>query len=561
MSDPARSTVRTALHERVAACWPEVVTRLGERREAFLETASVQAVKRGLVEAGDTARYLNLCFAFGPAFEEKPQNEWALGLLLDERLAPWVRLHQLVLRAAQELQRRGGSATNLLRADAELIDVLDVQRSAADSDAEPLARVACDLEALELRLIDIDWRREYRRVDGDWQYLPASAIPPALRIDAQGSAPDRLCVLSQAAGDGPAARLQLRQLVVGGCNADRHPGVRWLGGHGLQAWQGHAAKNVSWAVPSLPLPPRSDGLVGSLFEETPPDIGRVEVLNCGTRDQGVPLGSQRLQVWAYPAQQWLFEVRRGAAIDLQWPVPDNPPAPSTQRTRLRLERDGVAVDGKGWVHGFEEALPIAVRAGMDKLFAAWGKTASGPTMHLEGSLLSGTAALTWGWREGPGGLAGPPLMRLLAAIDLASDLTLRLEGEVQLGSTRTSVRLASVGGTTLRFDAAREQIQPPLLETLLPAVLRWRQPLVIDYDPLAIADGSLWCEAGPCSGALTGEAGLRPCLSGGSGWQWYLRLAIEPVLAAVTVQDPVLGKTARTLALLPALQLVDWSLG
>ena len=88
-----------------------------------------------------------------------------------------------------------------------------------------------------------------------------------------------------------------------------------------------------------------------------------------------------------------------------------------------------------------------------------------------------------------------------------------------------------------------------------------RLPFAVEHDPVAGAEAVVCSRLGPCSGALVGEAGLRPRLSGGSGWQWYVRLAVEPVLAPVVLHDPLLGQTHCTLALLPAMPLLDWSLG
>ena len=146
--------------------WLELRGKLGERHDAFFEAVARQAAKRRLAGDAAIARYAHLCCAFGPAFEERPENEWALAILADERLAEWLRLHQLVQRAARELKRRGGDADALQRADAALLDALDDERHAADADAEPLARVACDLDALELRVLDGEWRHEYRKLDG-----------------------------------------------------------------------------------------------------------------------------------------------------------------------------------------------------------------------------------------------------------------------------------------------------------------------------------------------------------------------------------------------------------
>ena len=80
--------------QRVAALWPALADRLGARQGTFLDAAAAQAVRRGL-EGADAARYVNLCCAFGPAFEERPENEWALAVLIDERLSGTVKVHQL----------------------------------------------------------------------------------------------------------------------------------------------------------------------------------------------------------------------------------------------------------------------------------------------------------------------------------------------------------------------------------------------------------------------------------------------------------------------------------
>ena len=63
------------------------------------------------------------------------------------------------------------------------------------------------------------------------------------------------------------------------------------------------------------------------------------------------------------------------------------------------------------------------------------------------------------------------------------------------------------------------------------------------------------------SGALVGEAGLRPRTTGGSGWEWFASLRIEPVAVPLTLTDPLLGSLSRSLPLLPALTLLNWCLG
>ena len=91
--------------------------------------------------------------------------------------------------------------------------------------------------------------------------------------------------------------------------------------------------------------------------------------------------------------------------------------------------------------------------------------------------------------------------------------------------------------------------------------MRWRFEYRIEFDPVAVDEGALWSQAGPCTGALVGEAGLRPRSTGGSGWQWFVRLDSEAVSIPLCLHDPVLGQTRQTLALLPATRLLDWSLG
>ena len=71
--------------------------------------------------------------------------------------------------------------------------------------------------------------------------------------------------------------------------------------------------------------------------------------------------------------------------------------------------------------------------------------------------------------------------------------------------------------------------------------------------------GAMWSEIISCTGALAGEVGLRPRLTGGGGWQWYARLVSESVSAYIRVHDPVLGQTTQSVNLLPQLKLLDWS--
>ena len=133
MNDPTEADDRfTAL---VAQRWGPVLQRLGERRAAFEAAVQQRAAGHGLIDAAVQARYLNLCFAFGPGFEDKTENEWALALLVDQRLRPEVKLHQLVLRAARELERRSGEPQALRAADGAVLDAADAARLRTDPSA------------------------------------------------------------------------------------------------------------------------------------------------------------------------------------------------------------------------------------------------------------------------------------------------------------------------------------------------------------------------------------------------------------------------------------------
>lgn len=551
----------TPLRDHLQPHWPAMVQRLGERWTAFEDTVRSRAARHGITDEAALTRYAGLCLSFGPGFEDRPEHEWALALLADERLADWVKLHQAVLRAIDTLKRRGDDgAQALAQADAALVDQL-AREAGIDPERPPrLPRVACDLDALDLRLLPADWRQHYRQAEGRWQRVPAPP-PASLRVDAQRPLPSPLHLLSHAPGEGAPALLQLRQIQHGGCSGEHHPAVRWLDARGIQQWQGHEAKAVSWPVHALPQPPAPVGLGSALVEETAPAVHLLEVHNCGLRDQGRPIGPLQAAVWAWPAHQWLMAWQRSAPFEMAWPQAANTAPPAAPApTRMRLERDGQSVPAPAWRHGFDEELPAALRRGLDTLFERWQQAVQSPAMQCEAALLSGHAVFGWGWSEAPSGLADKPVMRLLGDIDLHNTLSLSLLGEVELGGSRTQLRLQAQGDGVLQQALQREQAQPALLETLQPLTVQWRCPFTLDFDPVAQELPVMCAQAGLASGALVGTAGLRP-RSSGSGWQWFLRLSLEPVMLSLLLHDPVLGQQRRKLALLPALSLVDWSLG
>jgi len=559
---PGQWVVLTAA---LAPFWPDLYSKLGERAEDYIEAASRKAVRYLIADEAAVARYVNLCCGLGPNFEDKPENEWALALLSDERLDEWVKVHQLVFRGSVEVGRRPGSgrttAAQIALADKALIDLHDAKRRFFDREAPGLARVACDLEAVDIRLLEIDWRSEYQNVEGQWQLTSAPLAKPSVRMGPGLPAPELLCVLTHAAKAGPAARLQIRLLSHSRCLQERHPLVSYAGSHGLSQWRGHLAQAVSWYVYALPSPLASRQAHFALMEEPVPDAALLRTTSCGLRDEGLPTGALETYVWAYPADQWLLSMQRDGGEELKWPRTGGAQTDfAAGNTRCRLERDGIPLPSSAWVENFQDGLQQNLCSGLDQLFLVWQRTMQNASMSATVALLAGQSTLTWGWREGAHGLVGRPMMRAVGDFDLNNKIHLELNGEVDVGVTRTKVRLHVQGNAALKKLFTRESETPTLIDAFLSSVTHWQFKFQLEFDPVAVEQAALWREAGPCTGFVVGQAGLRPRANGG-GWQWYVRMRIEPVSVTICVFDPVLGQTHRTLFLLPGVDLIDWSTG
>jgi hypothetical protein len=113
----------------------------------------------------------------------------------------------------------------------------------------------------------------------------------------------------------------------------------------------------------------------------------------------------------------------------------------------------------------------------------------------------------------------------------------------------------------IAWSLDRSRAQDNLLETLSAKTAQWNLDFQIEFDPIAVEDAAMVSTVSGCTGSLTGEFGLRPRTQGGGGWQWYMRMQTTPVAVEAALHDPVLGLTRKTLPLLPAIKLIDWSLG
>jgi hypothetical protein len=547
--------------------WPEVFEQLADRATIFCEAARRKAVMHRLVEPLAVDRYVNLCLAIGPNFEDKLENEWALAILRDERLIDMVRAHQLVVQGRKEMLRRSLEMRQISErlglADAAILDLYDARARAADADAVGVPRVACDLEAVEIRLVEFDWRREYRRQNGAWALVPVEGFVNAVRIVPGNEPPELICVLTHSQSNGPRARLQVRSLVHAQCQQDRHPLVSSVGDHGLTQWRGSSAKNVSWEVLELMASAGRNDIRGSrglgVMTESVPDTSLLHVATCGLRDNGVPVGAIKTCVWAYPADQWLFTIKRGHDSRTQWPRPTNDaPLPAIVGSVCLLERDGDRKPLVALTAEFDQDMRLAVRKGLDDLFVAWQASTTECSMLAQVSLLGGEASLTWGWREAAMGIAERPFLRAVGHFDMESQLEVQLIGFLDLDGTRTRVTLVANGNVSLIGDFAREQEMPGLFEVFLPVVQRAQLAFRVECEPLALVGAAAWTETVSCQGAVLVEVGFKPRTNGG-GWHWYARVRSEPVSVHLCLADPVLGRTYKTFPMLPSIGIVDWS--
>ncbi len=554
------------LAEQLAAQWPAMQERLGDRMPAFVELASQQALQRGLRRAASVARLANLWCVWGPAFHDRPGFEWAAEILAGvQRQREWPVLHRLLVRSQQELQRLPDARIApeaLAAADARLLQVfaaLGEHGALHPYEPPPLPRSACDLEAVELRLLEPAVEQHYVFAAGQWQRAPL-APPAPLRIDAENPAPRLAAVLAHPPGEKPVARVQLRSRAHALCDADAHPALDFGGTHGLWQWLGHETRAVSWPVATLAQASAAPGL--AIAEETSPDIFKLELNVCGLRDEGDAMGSVATQLWAWPAAQWLLTLERQAA-EPQPVLAGREPA-ARAATRVAVERDGQPQDGAALRRAFEAGLDARTADALQTWLATLARIEGISALRLDGqlALLTGRAACTWGWALGAQGFGARAFMRLLGALELtACQSELHAEAELALHGARARLRLHAVGSTPLAQTLRREAAEPLLTEVLLPAKATFRVPVTAELVPLATDTGTLLQAGGPCTGALVGEAGLRPRLSGGSGWEWYAMLRLEPATLPLVIVDPVLGDRHLTHPLWDAQVLLDWSAG
>jgi hypothetical protein len=593
-ADAAWRALASQLGEQLAALWPAMPERLGERYDAFVEHALQQGELRGLKRFGAAARYANLCFVWGPAFQERAGFEWAANLLNNASAQEWAIGHRLVQRSLAELAKlpdRRIAPEMLELADAQVVERFgglgrrgELPTPQRQLPPLPAPRRACDLEAAELRLLSRANEQRYAlSATGAWE-REALPLPAPLRAHVTQPLPALVALLSVTEQEPGPTRLQARAAFHAQCDDGVHPALSFDGAHGRWQWVGHETRAVSWPLHAQPQPVQPEGPGTAIAEETAPSIQRLQLQTCGLRDDAEPLGPLEAQVWVWPAAQWWLQWQRSAPTEASAGPQLVPPA---SPMRVQVERDGQPQDSAALRQAFDRGLDAATTEAWARLLRAWVQgeglreglapptvppagTAPAPTpppptrlgmAQGEGLLafLVGQAAATWGWQLGPGGMAERAFMRCVAALDLrAAVAQIRLDAELSVHGAAARIGLACGGESLLRTVLRAESPALPPRAAAAGCRVALRLPWAATVVPLASPSGALLQDNGPCRGALVAEVGLRPRSRSGTGLEWFVQLLCEPVVLPMVVSDPVAGSVAFEQPLLPTLTLLDW---
>ena len=565
------------LAQVLALAFPDVPGRLGDRYALLVAHGMQRGAAHGLTHGLCVARLLACWFVLGAEFEAKPGYEWAQEILASTRREQGAKVFQLCRRSREELARLALQVPQVagLMAAAAFdqamagLDAALMQMGTLGSLLPGFAIAlgeACDIDALDLRLVEAATPQAYRVDQGQWQRVPGNAARTPITLAAGAAAGQalspRLNLLSPAAGrDGTKLRLRTRAGTC--CDPKVHPLVTHNGAQGLSEWRGpHAADillGLQTAPPAAPVP-EGDALQPIIAAEGPAQLSLLELSSCGLRENGQPLGSLATQLAVYPAEQHLMAWRREPGPVLSWPEEHS--APPLPVPRLRLERDGVALEATRWQAGLAD-LDRQLVEGLGRLATAWERESgvSHGRLQAEPRVLCGSAGISWGWAEGPQGLLSLPCYRVAGVMDLmACQLNLRLSGALALHGSLSKLSLHCAATEPLKLSWERKPADADLLAVIAPAQAKFRHPFVLELEALAQDELAVLGAASPVAGALVGACGLRQRPEG-SGLQWFAQLSIEPVAVKLQLHDPLLGQQDLVRPLLPALTLLDWKLG
>lgn len=551
--------------EALAAGFPEVHGRLGGRWHEVVELGAGRAAAYGLVHMLCVARFLATWVACGVEFETR--QPWAAAILTDARRSQGAKAYQLCVRVLEQLRTAPQPGQPAPADFAQALRRIDGDLASAGTLASLLPRErirlgeACDVDAVELRLVDTDWRQHYTARGGPWRREGCAPKASSVTLvhdalaDAAPRLPERITWLGRPLSADAAARLRVRVKAEHRCDAMLHPVLECVGAEGTVSLRGDATVDTTIGL-HAEAPADADTLP-HIGEEDSPRFSRLTIGSCGLRARGVSIGELSTLLAVYDARQHLIAWRREPLASWQLPADAPPPVAAP---RCRREVDGELADSTAWLSGLHD-LDTRLQQGLARLLTAWERE-SGVTdgaLAVETALLAGSAGITWGWAEGPAGIGGPPYMRLEGLFDLvACRLGLRFTGTLALEGSRSHLELSTDGNAPL--VASWERGPDEALFTAAGKLqVTVRQAFELNVRPLADAGLAVLGRCGPLRGAISGAVGLeqRP---DGPGLRWFVRLKVEPVVAQVRVCDPLLGIQMLQRPLLPAQVLVDWSL-
>lgn len=549
----------------LAAAFPEVRGRFGARWSEFIEHGTVRAAAFGLAHMLCIARFIAGSVACGADLETR--HPWAAAILHDGERGQGAKAYQLCVRVLEQLRSAPQPGQPTAADFAQALRGVDVQLAAAGTLGSLLPRerirlgAACDVDAAELRLVDIDWRQHYTAQGGAWR---REACPPAVTsvtlvhdplAVAAPRWPEQITLLGRPAAADEGARLRVRVRAEHRCDPLLHPLLQSLEPTGARSLRGDMAGDTTFGVHAQPA--GDSGALPHIGEEDSPRYSVLTLAGCGLRASGVPIGELSTLLAAYDASQHMIAWRRDKLA--AWELPAEVP-PAIPAARCRREVDGELADASAWQRGFHD-LDAQLQAGVARLLTAWERESgvSDGKLSIEAALLVGSAGVTWGWAEGPQGIAAPPYMRLEGLLDLvACRLDLRFSGTLARAGSRSLLELSTTGSATLSKAFARGPGDGPLFAIAGNLQLRVQQGFELIVQPRADAGLAMLARCGPLRGSISGAVGLeqRP---DGPGLRWFVRLNAEPVVAPLRIVDPLLGVQFLQQQLLPAQALVDWS--
>lgn len=565
----AQQRLLRRLCAHLAQQWPAMAARLGERLPEFVERAVLRAQTHGLFDGLIVARYANLWFVFGSSFEDRPEHAWAAAILGDPTGPERAKAHQLSLRARDELARTaaagGPGPQAFVHSEAQLASALPQLGRLGDLAPcdPPRLDQACDLSAIDITAADTAGRLIYTWSQGQWLRRPPPGAGARVRIDTPGtSLPPLLAVLAGPPGAAPAAKLDLRLTMQACCDDGVHPRLLLATAQAAHEWRGREAARVMLPF-ACEAAARPGAIAPPLAAEDTPQRQALTMQTCGVRSEGAAIAEAHCEIAVVPSQQWLLAWRTDAPAPLRLSTSgDAPASPPIAAPALRLERDGTAIEASAWREGLQN-LQRSLQEAWPRLLVAFEREAgvTEGTLTADCHLLGGEFGLAWGWTESEAGFAGAPFMRIESlARGVACAASLQLEGLLDLDGARARLRLAVDGQVPMSTHRVRNQAQMPLGEWVAGTAVSFRLPVTLDVQALADASARLMQQAEPASGVLAGACGLR-AVDGSAGVQLFASLRIEPAACRLRIVDPLLGFEERSHPLLPAMTLLDWSLG